>query len=497
LTPRAIAAVVVVAIIAVSSAVVLEQYYASSSIPCQPIKSGATLSTQLSRNTFDGVTEYALPAPDRWPNAIVNASDGSIWITEQEIPGVAHFFPGNGTLVEYSWPGYPSATPPDCSPTINVSGMAIWNGRVWAADEFDNRTVGLDPANGSVVSVNSTAGAPFPYWLAAGPDGDLWFTSDNFSGQPSVLGRILPNDTLEVVNLVGLGNDQPLQLDFVNSTFALLATINQAVNSTDGACICTGHIYSFDPAGVGTQVVPSLVGPGYTLILPTSVSYSNGSVWVTQHGASSVVRYDFSTKTWTNYPTSTVPWIDITLPYVIQEEGGNLWFNEHYANKIALVNPQRQTLTEFSEANPPIADPTKIQNDLSIAPAPGGLWFTSETGNYIGFVNASYNPGFTISVTGNDTAEVAPGGSASLALEVSGTWANPMNVTFSDSENFQSIPEAITLTPSVAVVPLGAPLSLGVQVSVGRTIPAGNYTLLVTVTNGDVQQSAYIFLVVT
>jgi streptogramin lyase len=287
-------------------------------------------------------------------------------------------------------------------------------------------------------------------------------------------------------------------LDFVNSTLALLATIDQAPNSTTDACICTGHIYSFNPTGVGTQVVPSVVGGGYTLILPTSLSYSDGSVWVTQHGASSVVRYDFSTRTWTKYPTSTVPWIDITLPYVIQEEGGNVWFNEHYANKIALINPQRETLTEFSEANPPITDPTKIQNDLSIAPAPGGLWFTSETGNYIGFINASYNPGFTISVTGNDTAVVAPGGSASLALEVSGAWAKPMNVTVSDSENFQSTPQAITVTPSVSVVPQGAStFDLGVQVSVGRTLSAGNYTLVVTVTNGDVQQSAYIFLVVT
>jgi streptogramin lyase len=488
---------VVVAIIVVSSAVVFEQYYATPSTPCQPVKSGETLTTQLSKTTFGGVTEYALPAPDRWPNAIANASDGSIWIADQEVPGVAHFFPGNGTLEEYSWPGYPSATPPSCAPTINVSGMAIWNGRVWAADEFDNKTVGVNPADGSVVSVGSTGRAPFPYWLAVGPDGDLWFTSDNFAGQPSVLGRILPNDTLEVVNLVGLGNDQPLQLDFVNSTLALLATINQAPNSTTDACICTGHIYSFDPMGAGAQVVPSLVGGGYKLILPTSLSFFNGSVWVTQHAASSVVRYDFSTRTWTKYPTSTVPWIDITLPYVIQEEGGNVWFNEHYANKIAMINPQRGTLTEFSEANPPITDPTKIQNDLSIAPALGGLWFTSETGNYIGFVNASYNPGFTISVTGKSTAEVAPGSNASFSLEVSGAWANPMNVTVSDSENFQSAPQAITITPSAAVVPQGASsYSLKVEVSAGRTLPVGNYTLAVTVTNGDVQQSAYVFLTV-
>jgi streptogramin lyase len=495
---RAVVAIVFVAIIAVASTVVYEQYYASASVPCQLVKAGTTLKTQLSKTTFGGVTEYALPRPDRWPNAIVNASDGSVWIAEQEIPGVAHFFPTNGTLVEYPWPGYPSAIPPDCSPGINVSGITIWNGRVWSADEFGNAIVGVDLSDGSVVSVNSTERAPYPYWVAVGPDGDLWFTSDNFAGQPSVLGRILPNDTLEVVNLIGLGNDQPLQIDFVNSTLALLSTINQAPNATTEACICTGHIYSFDPATAGSQVTPSLVGGGYTLVLPTSLSFLNGSVWVTQHAASSVVRYDFATRTWTKYPTSIVSWIDITLPYVIQEEGGNVWFNEHYANKIAMINPELGTLTEFSEANPPIADPIDIQNDLSIAPAPNGLWFTSESGNYIGFVNASYNPGFSIFAEGKDAAEVLPGGEASFTLQVSGSWANPMNVNVSDSENIQSIPHSITVTPGVAAIPQGvSPFALGVQVSVGGTTVPGNYTLAVTVTNGDVQQSAYLFLVVT
>ena len=502
----AVAAVAALMIIATSAFVVYETTltgtsettHTTTSITCQIVKGGSTLRSQLTPTAFGGVTEYTLPGRDRWPNAITNASDGSIWFAEQELPGVGHFFPDNGTLVEYAWPGLGTAKPPDCVPTVNVSGMAVWNGMVWAADEYDNLTVGLSPVDGSVTWVNSTQGAPFPYWLSVGPGGDLWFTSNNFAGQPTRLGRINPNMTFEAVNLVGLGDYQPIQLDFVNSTFALLATLNQGTNSTTHGCICTGHIYSFDPGAAGPSITPVLIGGGYRLILPTSVTYTNGSVWVSQHDASSVVRYDFATRTWTKYPTSTVPWIDVTLPYVIQAEGGMVWFKEHYANKIAMLNARQGTLTELSEANPPVSSPNDIQNDLSIAPAPGGLWFTSMSGNYIGFASSSYNPGFSVLPSGNDTAVLSPGESTTFALKVTGTWSGPMNVTVSDSEDFESIPHSILIAPSVSTIQPGASaFNLRVDVSVTLGTPSGNYTVAVTATNGLVQQTAYLFLVVT
>ena len=495
MTGRAVIAVAVVVVLAVSSAAAYELYYAAP-VSCQPVRPGEALKSQLPETRFGGVTEYALPPPVRLPDAITNASDGSVWFAEQEVPGVAHFFPANGTLVEYAWPGYAVPKPPECSSAINVSGIAIWGGRVWGANQYDNVIVGLNPRDGSVVDVNST-GAPYPYWLAAGPGGDLWFTSDNYPGQPTVLGRILPNLTLEVVKLAGLGNNQPIQLDFVNSSFALLSTIDQASTSS-GACVCTGHVYSFDPTLAGSTVAPAQVGGNHTLIVPNSVAYLNGSVWITQHSASAVARYDFATGAWTQYPTSLAPFVGTTLPYFVQTEGGMVWFNEHVANKIAELNPRQGTLTEYSEANPPIDNGNQIQNDIAISPGPGGLWFTSMTGNYIGFVSYSYSPGFAIAASGGNTAAVAPGGSAGFSLRVSGSWSRPMGVNVSDSEDFEAIPRSIAISPSVGEIPQGVTaFDLGVRVSVGAAVTPGDYTLAVTVTDGDVQQTAYLFLDVT
>jgi streptogramin lyase len=491
---RLAAVAVVVILIGAGFAYYYQVYSAPPQPQCDPIAPGTISRTHLTSTTFGGVTEYRLPSQGRWPNAITAAPDGSVWFAEEEIPGVAHLYPANGTLVEYAWPGYPTPKAPDCLYSASSSGIAIWNGRVWAADEFNNAVLGVDPGDGSTVRINTTSNAQFPYWLAVGPDGDLWFTSDN---TPGALGRIFPNLTLSVIELRGIGADEPIQLTFVNSSFALIAAINEAENQTTKVCICTGHIYSFDPTNVSSTITPAVVGGNYTLQLPTSVSYSDGKVWVAQHGPSSVLSYEFATGRWTKYPTSTVSW-STTLPLVIIANGSRVWFNEHYANKVAVLDSGRGTLTEFSESNPPASGPSGIQNDESIALASGGIWFTSETGNYVGFISSGYRPDFEALPEGNGTVALSPGGSATLVVQVTGTWGSPLGVNASDSERFSSVPNLIHIAPSESVVPAGnSPYSLSVRLTADRTIPRGSYVVAVTLTEGGVQQTAYFFVEVT
>ncbi|HEY6283610.1 MAG TPA: hypothetical protein VIW22_06770, partial [Nitrososphaerales archaeon] len=314
---------------------------------------------------------------------------------------------------------------------------------------------------------------------------------------PAKLGRISTDMTLTTVSLAGLGSDEPLQLGFVNSTLAFLSTINQSINSSTHSCVCNGHIYSFNPSLTSATITPLLVGDGFKLLLPISASYSSGSLWVTQHSASNVVRYDIGAKSWTTYPTSSVAWSPINPAYVIEATKGGVWFNEHYANKISLLNPGTGTLTEYSESNPPASNYTDIQNDLSIAATDGGLWFTSLSGNYLGFVSSGYDPGFHVSVSGTNTAAIAPGGHASFTLNVTGSWSGPMAVTTSDSEVGSSKLNLIQVIPGVSAIPVGgSPYSLGVKIVVDQKIHAGGYTIAVTLTNGGVQQTVYCFVIV-
>ena len=496
ITRKAAGAVAIIVLVAIGGLAAYEFYFMRGQSQCVSVQPGKPVTTHLGSRTFGPVTEYPLPGNDTWPSAITAAPDGSVWFAQEAVPGVAHFYPSNDTLVEYGWPGYKPPTLANCFPSKGTvsAGMALWNGRVWSVDEFANMIFGVNPGDGSVVSINSTGKANYPYWLAVGPHGDLWVTFDD---TPARLARVFPNLTMSVTDLAGTGKDSPLQLDFVNSSLALLATINLSQNTTTKGCVCDGHIYSFDPSKVGATVAPSVVGGSYKLIEPTSVSFSEGRVWVAQHYASSVVSYDFATRAWTEYPTSLVPWTNTTLPLLIAANGSSVWLNEHYANKIALVEPTAGTMTEISESSPPTSSSSGIQNDEYIAISGSRVWFTSMTGNYIGYVDGSYEPAFGIGPAGTNAATIPRGGNASVGLEVTGAWSGPLKVNVSDSEGYSSIPTAIRVTPSSTMVPPGTRYLFSVEVTASQTAPRGEYTVAVTVTDEGIQRSAFLYVTVT
>ena len=489
---KALVAVVVLAVVLVGSFAVYETYSAGSGVPCGAVVGGEVARIQTSKSQLGAVTEYRLPAPDKYPNAVTGAPDGTVWFAEDELPGIGHLFPNNGTVVEYAWPGYAPPKPPDCIGSVSVSGIALWNGGVWAADESGNTIVGVNPSDGKTVSLNTSSGADYPYWLAVGPDGYLWFTSDN---TPARIGRIAPNMSMEIISLAGVGQDEPLTLDFVNSSLAYVSAINLSSTPSNPTCLCNGHIYSFDPSAVSATITPTAVGQGFNLILPTSAAYLAGSVWVAQHYSSSIAEYSLRTGNWTTWPTSTIQYSKVTLPLVTEAGSGGLWFNEHYANKIARIDPTAGTLTEYSESNPPPSSFSGVQNDLSIAAADGGAWFTSLSGNYVGFADGNYSPGWSLAVSGGNNSTVSPGGNASFAIKVSGTWSEPLKVSASDSENLTSIPSLIRIQPGVSEVPAGSsPYDLGLKVNAASNIRPGSYTVAITLTDGLTQQSAYFFI---
>jgi streptogramin lyase len=488
---RKILAGAVLVLVVVSGLAAYEFYYAPNQQPCKPLGSGGILKSHAASTSFGAVTEFSLPGPNRMPNAVVAAQDGSVWFAEQAIPGVAHLYPSNGTLVEYAWRGYPTPSPPDCPTGVSSSGITVWNGMVWAADEFHNSIVGLNPRDGSTTVLNTTGKAELPYWVGAGPDGLLWFTSDN---SPARLGRIAPNLTMKIVSLSGLGAEIPIQLSFANSSLGYLSALNTSADPATHVCICNGHVYSFKP-GSGPTIAPTRIGGNLNLALPTSLAYASGNVWVALHGASSVMGLDVASGSWTPYPTSTVSWSSTTLPLTVVANGNKVWYNEHYGNRIALLSPDVGTLTEYSEANPPITGYKGIQNDLSIAFYGGNLWFTSISGNYVGYVDGSRDPGFHAAILGTNHFTSSPGGKLSFTVRVTGRLPAVLNVSVSDSETPQSVPRYIQIVPSTPTIGGGgSSYDLGVVVNVGSAVAPGDYTIAVTIGDGEVQQTVYLFL---
>ncbi|MDG6971133.1 MAG: hypothetical protein JRN54_08525 [Nitrososphaerota archaeon] len=479
---RAITAVVIILLV-VGASLVIVFFYQDLSSFCSPSQgTGGIVRCHLQSTEFGAVTKYALPSPDRDPNAIVVAPDGSVWFGEQGLPGVGHLFPGNGTLVEYTWPGaYGAESGGSGTYKTDIWGIALWNGKVWASDDVGNRLVGLDPSSGSVQSVILPTNDSFPYTLTVGPENSLWFTELTSSR----VGRLYPNGTLHEYPSPG---ELPAQIVFENKTSGYLVTVGDPSKPL-------GHVYEFNPSG---NFSPFVVGGNEVLNSPDSVAVAQDGLGVIQHGPSQIMFYDSFADGWRDYPTSTVSYTNTVLPYFAVGNGSLIWFNEHYGNRIGELNVTAGTLTEYNEADPPPQSVSKIDNTLTIALGKDRLWFTEWTANYVGFVDTTYNPGFSVALAGNSALQVRQGQKVNLTLVVDGQSSKPLSLQFSDSETFGAVPENITVSsePS-SIQSLNGQQDIRVSLAADKGLAVGNYTVALTVTDGLISRTVYVDVEIT
>ncbi len=451
-----------------------------------PLGSAKILRTQLAPPaTIGGVTEFALPTPLRDPNAPTVAPDGSIWFGEQSVAGLAHFYPGNRTLVEYAWP-YNYHAPPSsggiCGDKTDIWGVALWNGRVWASDPTGNQVVGMDPSSGQVTAVKLPSNSSFPYALTPGPNNTLWFPEVYVSK----IGELSANGTLREYTLPGGVNAEPSQVIFANSTTGYYSDVGAGGTGTGG-------IYSFNIS----HFAPKLLG-SKNLTDPSSLAIASGALWVALHGTSSVASYNFTTKDWSYYPTTPVSWNPTTLPYFVAANGSSVWLHEPEGHRLARIDPASGSMTEFSEANG-IVNGSIIGNTLTFALGESRAWFTEWTGNILGYVDASYSPGFSTSIAGNSTVVVSRGSSASVNFVVHDTThQGPLNITFADSESLTSTPSNLSFTAASTSFspPSGGESSIKVTITASQSISPGTYTAILTASDGLTFESSFLKIVV-
>ena len=440
----------------------------------QELGSATILKSNLPALHFGDISEFRL-RNDRAPNSLVVIPDGSVWFGEQNLPGFAHLY-ANGTLIEYAWPLTYSPS------TTSIWGIAEWNGRVWGSDALGNQIVALDPitAKVSAVKINQLGG--FPYTITVGPDGALWFT-ELFG---SKLGRIDTQCNLKEYALPSTFGGTPTQVEFTKSTFGYYL---DAGNVSSGR----GSLLSFNTS----QFSPKPAQGTFMLLAPSSLALVSGGVWVAQHAASNLAYYNMSSREWTQFPTSPINYQETTLPYFVAANGSLIWFNEHYANRLAKIDTVHGLLTEYSLSDPPASNITSIGNALTFALGKDKVWFTELTANQVGYVDASYQPNFTVTIS-NSSIKLKPGKTVNVTLTVNGQSAKPLTVQFADTENYTSRPQRIVMNATQTEIrSLTGQEILVVTVTTDKTLQPGNYTLLVTVTDQLTYQGTYIKLQLT
>jgi virginiamycin B lyase len=204
-------------------------------------------------------------------------------------------------------------------------------------------------------SAGITTGAG-PYFITAGPDGNLWFTE--FGGGARI-GRITPAG---VVTEFSAGITLP-------------ASVLGIANGPDGNLWFTeqfsDRIGRIAALGAITEVANVPAGSA-----PTAITTGpDGNLWFTEQSRNRIGRITPGGVV-TEFGPLTSP---IAAPFGITAgPDGNVWFTENNGNLIGRITPAG-VVTEFS------AGITNGAGPLDITTGPdGNLWFTESTINRIG-----------------------------------------------------------------------------------------------------------------
>ena len=139
------------------------------------------------------VTEFSLPTTSS-PGADAAGADGNIWFADHgTTPSIGNINPATGAITDYNLAangGNPGSTP--SAPPAIAAGP---DGNIWFTDEGPIKAIGRSTIGGAVTEFSSGLPAgSVPFGIAAGPDGNIWFT-DRSTTAPAI-GRITPSGVI-------------------------------------------------------------------------------------------------------------------------------------------------------------------------------------------------------------------------------------------------------------------------------------------------------------
>ena len=302
------------------------------------------------------ISNYTLPTANSVPDAIVKGVNHKLWFTEYGAGKIGVFDEVAKNFTEYLIPGA-GATPA----TLTFDGPD----RVWFTDQ--------NPSSPSVwmfnttshgfrqLSTNATNSSPI-FVLADPTSRTVWFTDTT----AAYLGEISPV-TLQMTKFSApAANSGPVEIALQNGTSYLWVTE------------ISGKIARFDTV---THTFEEIT-PSVPLSYPVGIVVDKqGSIWVSEHGGSSIAKYVPSNSTWRKYPTSQADAPPGTGPATLAVDRlGRFWFAEHYSNRIGRLDPVDNSIEEFSI---PVPGAYSLLNTLDEL---GNFWFAEAYGNSIGMI---------------------------------------------------------------------------------------------------------------
>jgi streptogramin lyase len=240
-------------------------------------------------------------------------------------------------------------------------------GDLWFTEnnEFESTSIGRITPAGAVTQFPVRAFSE-PLGIVAGPDGNLWFTEVNnvpceAGGCPSRVARIDP--TTHAVAEFSTGITQGSQ----PWNIAAGPDGNLWFSERTGPVGFAGQMARITPAGVVTEFKAGITGDTE----PDGVTAGpDGNVWFTEEAGNRIGRITPG-GTITEFP---IPSANSEPVAIVTGPDGNLWFAEQDSEKIGRITPAG-TITEF-----PLHAPDGEPRAIALGPD-GNIWFAMDNGD--------------------------------------------------------------------------------------------------------------------
>ena len=231
------------------------------------------------------------------------------------------------------------------------------DGNLWFTENSGNQ-IGRITTAGVVTEFPVPTAASQPTSIVAGSDGNLWFTE----GAANNVGRIT---TAGVITEFPISTAGSVLRGIASGPDGSLWFAEAGANQI-GRITTAGVIAEFPIPTAGSTPENIVAGP-------------DGNLWFTEFapGASQIGRIT-TVGVVTEFPTLTAASGALGI---VSGPDGNLWFTERFVNQIGRITTAG-VVTEF-----PI--PTAGSGPAGIASGPDNLWFTEFLGNQIGRITAA------------------------------------------------------------------------------------------------------------
>lgn len=241
------------------------------------------------------------------------------------------------------------------------SGIAAGpDGNLWFTEFSLNPKIGRMTVTGAITEFPTPRPEATPAGIVAGPDGNLWFTQADFEfGFEAYVSRITPAGQITQFNAGGF-------------PFEIASGPDGALWFTN-ANIQTNNIGRITTAGAVTSYrIPTPPFPWDIALGP------DGNLWFTEILGNKIGRI----TTAGGITEFAVPTPDSHPSGIARGPDGNVWFTESAGNKIGRITPSGG-ITEF-----PIPTERSGPRDITAGPD-GNLWFVEENANKVGRVTGS------------------------------------------------------------------------------------------------------------